>query len=90
MIVTIDEAKKWLKVDFEEDDEDIQDLINAAEIYLFNATGIKFDNTNPLAKLYCRVLVTEWYENRSLMEEYRTSGKVRFILQSILLQLQYC
>lgn len=90
MIVTIDEAKKWLKVDFEEDDDDIQDLINAAEIYLLNATGIKFDNTNPLAKLYCRVLVTEWYENRSLMEEYRTSGKVRFILQSILLQLQYC
>lgn len=90
MIITTEEAKQYLKIDNDDEDSDIQSLINGAELYLYNATGKTFDNTNPLAKLYCRILVTEWYENRSLMEEYKTSGKVRFTLQSIMLQLQYC
>ncbi len=89
MIVNLDEAKAWLKVDYVEEDTDIQLLIDSAETYLTNATGKAFDNTNALARLYCRVLINDWYENRGLMEEYRTSGKVKFTLQSIMMQLQY-
>ena len=89
MIVSLDEAKSWLKVDYTDEDADIQDLVDACEAYLGNATGKTFDNTNPLAKLYCKVLIVDWYENRGLMQESRVSDKVRFTLQSIMLQLQY-
>lgn len=89
LIVRLDEGKAWLKVDYSEEDSDIQLLIDSAEIYLSNATGKVFDNTNALARLYCRVLIDDWYENRGLMVDGKTSDKVRFTLQSIMMQLQY-
>lgn len=90
MIVTLEEAKAWLRVDSDDEDSEIQSLIDGTEAYLFNATGKIFDNTNPLAKLYCRVLICDWYENRGLMSDGKSSDKVRFTLQSTMLQLQYC
>lgn len=90
MIVSIQKVKSWLKVDYNEEDDDIQDLIDAAETYLSNATGIIYDSSNALAVLYCKVLITDWFENRSLLiEDKKISDKVRFTLQSILMQLQY-
>lgn len=88
MIVSLDQAKSWLRVDYNDEDEDIQMLVDAAELYLNNATGRVFDAGNPLAVLYCRVLISDWYENRSLMQDNKTSDKVRFTLQSIIKQLQ--
>ena len=89
MIVTLEEAKAWIKCDYEDEDSEIQLLVDSAEAYLQNATGKVFDNTNALARLYCRVLITDWFENRELMADSKTSDKVRFTLQSIMLQLQY-
>lgn len=90
MIVSLDEAKEWLRVDYIDDDDLIQTLVDVATAYLLNATDIEFDNTNPLAKLYCRVLIEDWFENRELMEEDKVSDKARYSLQSIMFQLQYC
>jgi uncharacterized phage protein (predicted DNA packaging) len=89
MITNVQQAKSWLRVDYDEEDEDIQMLVDAAELYLKNATGKDYDSANPLAVLYCRVLITDWYENRTLMQDNKTSDKVRFTLQSIKMQLQY-
>lgn len=89
MILTLEEAKQFLKIDYEDEDSDIKILIKASELYLKNATGKVFNNTNPLAVLYCEVLVNEWHGDRSLMAKKEVSEKVRFTLQSILLQLQY-
>ena len=89
MIIDLEEAKAWLKLDNSEEDLDIQLLIDSAELYLKNSTGKIFDNTNALARLYCRVLISDWFENRGLMVDNKTSDKVRFTLQSIMMQLQY-
>lgn len=87
-ILTIDEAKTWLRVDGNEEDGLIQMLIGAAETYLHNATEVEFDETNQLAKLFCLVLCADWYENRDLIGQ-QPSDKVRFTIQSILAQLQH-
>ncbi|WP_445659472.1 head-tail connector protein [Aeribacillus sp. FSL K6-1121] len=87
MIVTLEEVKNWLRVDFSDDDTLITTLINAAEEYLKNATGITFDATNYLAKIFCMTLIADWYENRELIG--KASDQVRPILQSILAQLTY-
>ena len=87
MIVTLEEVKDWLRVDFIDDDTLITTLINAAEEYLKNATGITFDATNYLAKIFCMTLIADWYENRELIG--KASDQVRPILQSILSQLTY-
>ncbi|MEK8132914.1 head-tail connector protein [Paenibacillus filicis] len=87
-ILTLDEAKEWLRVDGEGEDLTIRMLTGAAETYLHNATEVTFDGTNDLAKLYCLVVVADWYENRELIGE-KTSDKVRFTVQSIMAQLQH-
>lgn len=87
-ILTLEEAKTWLRVDGEDEDSLIEMLIGAAETYLHNATEVKFDETNQLAKLFCLVLCADWYENRDLIGQ-QPSDKVRFTIQSIMAQLQH-
>jgi uncharacterized phage protein (predicted DNA packaging) len=88
MILSLEEVKEWLRVDHDEDDTTLNHLILASEQYLKNATGKEFDTENKLAKLFCLTLITDWYENRQLTGE-KIGEKVRFIIQSMLTQLQY-
>ncbi|SFA55827.1 uncharacterized phage protein (possible DNA packaging) [Parageobacillus thermantarcticus] len=87
MIVSLDEVKTWLRVDFTDDDALLTTLINAAEQYLKNATGITYDSTNHLAKLFCMTLIADWYENREMIG--KATDQTRPIIQSILTQLTY-
>lgn len=89
MIINLNEAKSFLRIDTDDENSDIQSLIDASELYLKNATGKEFDSTNALAKLYCKVLITDLYDNRGLMADSKASEKVRFTLSSIMMQLQY-
>lgn len=88
MILTLDETKKFLKVDFIDDDAYIQLLIDGSSEYLKNATDVTFDSTNSLAKLFCLAIVSDLYDNRQFTVD-KTSEKVRYTLQSILMQLGY-
>lgn len=87
-ILELDETKTWLRIDGDDEDNTINMLIRAAEAYLKNATGKEFDKSNHQAKLFCLVLVADWYENRELIGQ-RVSDKVRFTIQSIMAQLQF-
>ncbi|MFS0820763.1 head-tail connector protein [Bacillus sp. 1P02SD] len=87
MIIQLQETKNWLRIDGSEEDALISLLIDAAEEYLKNATGRKFDSKNNQARLFCLVLVTDWYENRDLIGA-KVSEKVRFSIQSMMVQLQ--
>lgn len=89
MIIALEETKGYLRVDGAEDDVLIMSLIDAAEMYLTNATGNTFDSSNSLAKLFCWVLVTDWYENREV-NVGRIGEKVRPIVESMLAQLSHC
>lgn len=88
MIITVEEAKQYLRLDGDEEDVLIESLVSAAESYLKNATGHAFDATNSLAKLFCWVLVTDWYEHREHVGQ--ASERVRPIVESMLAQLKYC
>lgn len=90
MILELEEIKEFLKICDSAEDEYIQSLAQASEQYLKNATGKEFNSTNPLAKLFCKVLISDWYDNRGYMQEGKTSNKVRHTVQSILTQLKYC
>jgi len=87
-ILTVEEAKTWLRVDGTGEDATINMLIGAAETYLRNAVEVEFNSNNQLAKLFCLVLVADWYENRELIGA-QPSDKVRFTIQSIITQLQH-
>ncbi|MEE6183175.1 head-tail connector protein [Bacillus pretiosus] len=87
MVLTLEEAKKYLRVDGDEEDELITSFIAAAEIYIKNATSKNVDLKSELAKLAARILIAHWYENREVVGK---AEQLAFSLQSILVQLQYC
>jgi uncharacterized phage protein (predicted DNA packaging) len=88
MIIDLEEVKNWLRIDGEEENATLDILIGAAETYLLHATGRTYDDSHNQAKLFCLVLVADWYENRELMGD-KPSEKVRYSIQSIMSQLQY-
>ncbi|PFA49642.1 head-tail connector protein [Bacillus cereus] len=87
MVLTLEEAKKYLRVDGDEEDNLITSFVEAAEIYIKNATSKNIDLKSELATLAARILIAHWYENR---EAVGKAEQLAFSLQSILIQLQYC
>ncbi|WP_206774426.1 head-tail connector protein, partial [Bacillus cereus] len=81
-VLTVEEAKKYLRVDGDEEDDLITSFVEAAEIYIKNV-----DLKSELAKLAARILIAHWHENR---EAVGKAEQLAFSLQSIFVQLQYC
>ncbi|MDC4242476.1 head-tail connector protein [Clostridium tertium] len=84
----LEELKLFLKIDYDEEDTFIQGLQLSAEEYLTNA-GIKKDYTKELYKLAIKILVSHWYENRSVETIGKNVSKIAFGLDTILVQLKY-
>lgn len=89
MLITLDETKEYLRLDGDEEDNLIESLVKASEEYLKNSTGKTYDNTNNLARLFCLLLVVDWYENRGLTAG-KVGDKIRPVINSMLAQLNYC
>lgn len=84
-MLTLEEAKRYLKIDFEDDDEDIESFIEAAEAYIDSMVGIFYkadENAVKLANLLQKKLVNDMYENRNT--EIPSNTKQDRIVTSIL------
>ena len=88
MILELSEVKSYLKIDTDIDDVLITMQITAAEASLENATGLIFDSTNALAKIYCLMLVQDMYENRTLVSSNK--DKINITANSLITQLKSC
>lgn len=89
-IATLAQAKEWLRIesDYTLEDMLIQQLLDAAEEYIINATGKQFTAECKLAALLQQVLVCEMYEHRDA-ESKASELQHKPIVQSILQQLKY-
>lgn len=65
MILTLEEAKLKLRVDYEDDDELILSLIDSIPDYLENKTGLRWEKEpiNPLVKTLARYLICSMYDH---------------------------
>lgn len=93
MLLTVEEAKLFLRVDYDEDDDLIRLLIDNAEIYLKDAIddyGSKIGNERfqNKVKLAMLVLVSNWYDNRDFTE-FKTDEKVRYTIHSLIQQMKH-
>lgn len=84
----LEELKLFLRIDTEEEDTLIQGLQISAEEYLTNA-GIKKDYSKELYKLAIKILVSHWFENRSVENIGKNTSKIAFGLDTIITQLKY-
>ena len=86
MIVTLEEAKAYLRVDFNDDDVLITSLISAADEYLKAAISETYDVKSERARTLALIVVGDLYDNRELSE--KVSGNTRRLVQSFALQLR--
>ena len=81
----LEEIKNYMRIDDDVEDNLINSLIEAANLYMVNAGVKNFEND--LYKLAIKMLVLHWYENREVIGEAK---KLAFSLDNIITQLQYC
>ena len=91
MLLDLNLAKKWLRLEEEDTEEDdiLGLLIDNAEIYVKKAVGKHYNATEENRKQSQKialVLVTNWYDNRDLSGQ--ADEKVRYTIKSMVLQLQ--
>lgn len=79
MIVTLEMAKNFLRVDFDDDDELIQLLINSAELQIQQSVGKSFDSSCALAKVIALKIISINYNNRNNIVSKRSTIIPNFI-----------
>lgn len=82
----LDNIKDFLRVDFDEDDDYINLLIDVAKEYIVDSVG-KYDETIARYKLLLLNIVSTLYENRQFTID-KSNEKVSYTLKSIIMQLQ--
>ncbi|MEK5498588.1 head-tail connector protein [Bacillus sp. FSL M8-0077] len=85
MSIDLEKVKHFLRVDGDEDDVLIEELIASAAEYLENAGVKEAYKQSALYGLAVKLLVQEWFDNRGVNP---VSHKLYFSLQSIILQLK--
>lgn len=65
ILITLEETKSYLRIDFSDDDVFIGKLIKASERYIKNA--VSDYESNELVDIVQLLLIQHWYYNRSLM-----------------------
>ena len=84
----LEEIKNYMRIDENYDDNLINSLIEAANLYMVNAGVKNFEND--LYKLAIKMLVLHWYENRDIVLIGSISKNLEFTMKNIITQLQYC
>ena len=79
-------VKKYLRIDFDGDDEILEIIMQAAADYIKSAVG-DYNTEDPRVKLLFLNITASMYENR-LYSVDTTNEKLSWINSSLLLQLQ--
>ena len=68
----IEEVKSYLKVDFDDDDKDIELMIEVAKRYVTNGFS-EYNNENPVHRLLLMKVVSNLYENKDTISDKLTA-----------------
>lgn len=82
----IEFVKKYLRVDFSDDDEFILLLMQVAEEYIINAVGY-YNEDIAIMRLLMLVIISNLYEKRQMTVD-KSNDKLMYTIRSMILQLQ--
>lgn len=85
--MTLENVKKYLRIDEDHDDDMLQMMMSAAEQYIVDAVG-RYDETDYKAQLLYLAIVQDLYEHREFNVEDAKKRSKNYTFASIILQLQ--
>lgn len=85
-MLTLEEVKNYLRVDFNDDDTLIGSLMVAADEYLEASIGAGYNKESERAKTLSLIVISDLYDNRQLGE--KVSNNVRRLVDDFSLQLR--
>lgn len=88
MVVTIEEVKAYLGIDYADDmvNANIERAINTANAYLKGSIGNDYPTDDPRAKELALIIISDLYDNRGLQST--VSGNTRRLVDDLSLQLR--
>lgn len=84
--LTLQQVKDFLRIDFSDDDNLLEMLINVADEYVKSAVSSTYDDTSERAKMLSLIVIQDLYDNRGITE--KVSGNVRKLVSDFSLQLR--
>lgn len=90
MILTLNETKNYLRIDYDDEDIILQLCIDNAEEYIRDAIDdfdnkIQIERFHRKAKLLAMMLIQDMFDNRELMT--KDSEKYKYIAKSLIMQM---
>jgi len=79
----------FLRIDTEEEDTEVQQLINASIGYIEATTGKKYDDSYPLMGQLSLLLISHWYTNRNLANKSAVIGEYPHSITDMLISIKY-
>ena len=86
----LSEVKTYLHIVTDVDDELLQSLQQAAQLYITNTTGKQYDDNNELHKLLCKLLVVHWYEHRDSIDTTQGAAVVPHSIDALMYHIANC
>ena len=84
------EIKTYLHIVTDVDDDLLQSLQQAAQLYIENTTGKQYDDNNELHKLLCKLLIVHWYEHRDSIDTTTGAAVVPHSVDALLNHIANC
>lgn len=85
--MTLNEAKAYLRIDDDADDQVLELMMRATEDYILGSVGW-CDLAHPKMKMLYFLLLQDFYENRVLIVKEADRQRLTQVASSIILQLQ--
>lgn len=87
--MTLEDVKLYLRIDTDEEDSELQQLINASIGYIEATTGKKYSDSLPLMEQLSLLLISHWYTNRNLANKSSVISEYPHSITDMLISIKY-
>lgn len=91
LLITVEDAKKYARIDNDIDDSIVENLINFAEQYITDALGDNFPREDARIKTVAKCIVNDMYDKREFIfsnSGNKVSNSVNWLCRSALQQIR--
>lgn len=82
-MVTLEEAKNYLRINFDNDDEFIKTLLKTSEQTVKEQTGVEYNDNDEIYKLAILLLTAHYYDKRESFAD-KSANKVPYTLETLI------